>query len=277
MIGDELIAELAQKSAAVRESGDYVQDGLLYCGHCKTPKQCRISYGGGVRIVGCQCACQTRQYEAQRKAEKDREQALRIEALRASGIKDRSLADCRFDGAVETEGLAKCRRYLDNWPVMYAENHGLLLWGNTGNGKTFAAACIANALIDRGIPAMITSFPRILNAGYDKREIAEQMKHYQLLVIDDLGAERSSEYALETVYMVIDERYKAKKPLIVTTNLSLEELCKPKSMDYQRIYDRILEMCIPVVFQGDSLRRSMANEKLRRAKSLLDAGGDAND
>lgn len=269
MIGDELIDSLAKKSAAKREPGDYVQDGLLYCGHCNTPKQCRMSYSGGLRIVGCQCACQIRQYEAKRKAEKDRERALKIETLRTRGIQDRNLTDCRFAGAAETPEIAKCRRYVANWETMYAGNNGLLLWGDTGNGKTFAAACIANDLIDRGIPAMITSFPRILNAGWDKREIAEQMQYYPLLVIDDLGAERHSEYALETVYMVIDERYKAKKPLIVTTNLTLDEICKPKNMDYQRIYDRILEMCLPVVFQGKSMRRTLANDKLRRVKELL--------
>lgn len=269
MIGDELIESLARRSVAKRELGDYMQDGLLYCGHCQTPKQCRISYGAGLKVVGCQCACKTQQYEAQKQADKDRERALHIESLRASGIRDRNLTGCRFSGAAETPEIVKCRRYVENWEAMYADNNGLLLWGNTGNGKTFAAACIANALIDRGVPAMITSFPRILNSGWDKREIAEQMKHYPLLVIDDLGAERESEYALETVYMVIDERYKTKKPLIVTTNLTLEELCKPKNMDYQRIYERILEMCVPVVFQGSSVRRNAANEKLRRAREVL--------
>lgn len=269
MIGNDLIELLAQKSAVKWQPGDYLQDGLIYCGHCKTPKQCRIAYGTGNRIVGCQCACQSRQYEAQRKAEKDRERALYIETLRTAGIKDRTLTQCRFEGAEETPELSKCRRYVDNWSKMFAENNGLLLWGNTGNGKTFAAACIANALIDRGIPTMITSFPRILNAGWDKREIADQMKFYDLLVLDDLGAERGSEYALETVYMVIDERYKAKKPMIITTNLTLEDLCKPRSMNYQRIYDRVLEMCLPVVFQGGSMRRKLANDKLRRARELL--------
>ena len=153
---------------------------------------------------------------------------------------------------------------------MSAQNTGLLLWGNTGNGKTYAAACIANSLIDLGIPTMITSFPRILNAWYDKQEIIAQVRYYPLLIIDDLGAERNSDYALETVYAVIDERYKAKKPLIVTTNLTLEEICKPKNMDYQRIYDRVLEMCVPVVFQGQSIRRQTANEKLKKAKEILD-------
>lgn len=267
---DALIDSIAKKAEPVRDLVDYEKDGLLYCGHCNTPKQCRIPIGGNVRLVGCQCACAAREYEAEKKARADREKRLRIETLRADGIRDKSLTACRFDTATMSEEIVKCKRYADAWDDMRRENNGLLLWGNTGNGKTFAAACIANELIDRGIPAMITSFPRILNAGYDKQEIIEQVHYYPLMVIDDLGAERSSEYAMETVYTVIDERYKTKKPLIVTTNLTLDELCRPKNMDYQRIYDRVIEMCTPLVFKGDNLRRDKANKRLRYVKSVLE-------
>ena len=267
---DALIDSIAKKAEPVRDLVDYEKDGLLYCGHCNTPKQCRIPIGGGVRLVGCQCACAAREYEAEKKARADREKRLRIETLRADGIRDKSLTACRFDKATMSEEIVKCKRYAAAWDDMRRENSGLLLWGNTGNGKTFAAACIANELIDRGIPAMITSFPRILNAGYDKQEIIEQVHYYPLMVIDDLGAERSSEYAMETVYTVIDERYKTKKPLIVTTNLTLDELCRPKNMDYQRIYDRVIEMCTPLVFKGGSLRRDKANKRLRYVKSVLE-------
>ena len=267
---DALIDSIAKKAEPVRDMVDYEKDGLLYCGHCNTPKQCRIFLGKDVRLVGCQCACATREYEAEKKARADRERRLRIETLRADGIRDKSLTACRFGAATMSDEIAKCKRYADAWDDMRRENSGLLLWGNTGNGKTYAAACIANELIDRGIPAMITSFPRILNAGYDKQEIIEQVHYYPLMVIDDLGAERSSEYALETVYTVIDERYKAKKTLIVTTNLTLGELCKPKNMDYQRIYDRILEMCTPLAFKGESMRREKANKRLRYVKSVLE-------
>ena len=269
---DALIDSIAKKAEPVRDLVDYEKDGLLYCGHCNTPKQCRIPIGGNVRLVGCQCACAAREYEAEKKARADREKRLRIETLRADGIRDKILTACRFDTATMSDEIVKCKRYADAWDDMRRENNGLLLWGNTGNGKTFAAACIANELIDRGIPAMITSFPRILNAGYDKKGIIEQVHYYPLMVIDDLGAERSSEYAMETVYTVIDERYKAKKPLIVTTNLTLDELCRPKDMTYQRIYDRILEMCTPLVFKGDSMRRDKANQRMRHVKSVL-AGG----
>ena len=267
---DALIDSIAKKAEPVRDLVDYEKDGLLYCGHCNTPKQCRIPIGGNVRLVGCQCACAAREYEAEKNDRADREKRLRIETLRADGVRDKSLTACRFDRATMSDEIVKCKRYADAWDDMRRENSGLLLWGNTGNGKTFAAACIANELIDRGIPAMITSFPRILNAGYDKQEIIKQVRYYPLLVIDDLGAERSSEYAMETVYTVIDERYKSKKPLIVTTNLTLDELCKPKNMDYQRIYDRVIEMCTPLVFKGDNLRRDKANKRLRYVKSVLE-------
>ena len=196
MNADFIIDSIAQNVAQDCDVLDYEKDGLLYCGHCDTPKQCRIDIAGKVRIVKCQCACAARKYEAEKKARQDQELRLRIETLRADGIRDKSLAGCRFDGATMTNELAKCKRYADRWDEMAQSNSGLLLWGNTGNGKTFAAACIANQLIDRGIPAMITSFPRILSAGYDKQDIIDQMRYYPLLVIDDLGAERNSDYAL---------------------------------------------------------------------------------
>lgn len=274
---DDIFTTLARRSAAlaVPEEGDFLRDGLLHCGKCGKPKQCRVPLRGDTQepeVVGCCCDCTNEAYLRGKEEREREEKRLRIEALRADGIRDKSLTACRFDASEMTDGLLKCKRYAEHWKEMQEQNSGLLLWGNTGTGKTYAAACIANYLIDCGTPAMVTSFPRILNAGWDKQEIIDQMHYYPLVVIDDLDVERSTEYAMETVYMVIDERYKAKKPLIVTTNLTLEELCKPKSMDYQRIYDRILELCIPVAFKGESIRRKTANEKMRRMREILDGG-----
>lgn len=274
---DDIFTALVRRSAAlaVPEEGDFLRDGLLHCGKCGKPKQCRVPLRGDTQkpeVVGCCCDCTNEAY-LRGKEEREREgKRLRIEALRADGIRDKSLTACRFDVSEMTDGLLKCKRYAEHWKEMQEQNSGLLLWGNTGTGKTYAAACVANYLIDCGTPAMVTSFPRILNAGWDKQEIVDQMHYYPLVVIDDLDVERSTEYAMETVYMVIDERYKAKKPLIVTTNLTLEELCKPKNMDYRRIYERILELCVPVAFKGESFRQKAANEKMRRMKEILEGG-----
>ena len=267
----DALAGVIRRAEPVRESGDYIQDGLLYCGHCRTPKQCRIKLGDAVRVLGCQCACAERRREAEKKAEAERQERMRIEELRVSGIADKAVRGYTFRSAEDTPDIRKCRVYADHFDDALQAGRGLLLWGNTGNGKTFAASCIANAVLDRGIPAMVTSFPRILSGGWkDREQIAQQMNRYKLLVLDDLGAERQNDFALETVYMVIDERYKSGLPLIITTNLTLDELAKPKNMDYQRIYDRVLEMCTPLFFAGKNRRREQANENLKWLKELME-------
>lgn len=269
---NQIIGAIAARSTAKEEPGDYRKDGLLYCGHCRTPKECRLKIGDGSRVVGCMCACQNRQYEAEQAAERDRKERIRLRRLRSECIQDRKLDACRFDAADDSENIGRCRAYVDHWPEMRASNAGLLFYGDTGGGKTFAAACIANALIDQGVPVMVTSLPRIINAGWDKGEIIASLHRYPLLMLDDLGVERESEYAMETVYTVIDERYKAGKPLIVTTNLSLQELKAPKDMAHQRIYSRVLEMCVPVYFPPQSYRKDAMADKLALAREIF---GDA--
>ena len=266
----EILGGLIKLCEPKREPGDYELDGLLHCGKCRTPKQCVIDLETGPLVVGCQCQCGEAEYEAEKQAQRERDRAMHIEQLRSDGVRDRRLSQCRFENALETQELAKCKIYVDRWSDMLRDNCGLLFWGGTGNGKTFSAACIANALIDKGVPVLMTSFPRILASGWDdQKTIADEIWEYDLLVIDDLGAERESGYALETVYRVVDERYKSKKPMIITTNLTLDDLCKPQDMDHQRIYDRVLEMCVPVVFKGDSIRRKRANDNLRKAREIF--------
>lgn len=258
----DIVDTLAAVTAAKEEPGDYVKDGLLYCGHCDTPKQCRISFGDGFRILGCQCACANRRYEADIAAAKDREKRLHIDELRINGIQDKAVRGYTFETSRMTPLLQSCRKYVDGWETVKRENYGLLFWGDVGSGKTRAAACIANALIDAGVPSLMTSFPRILKMSFSEvGEAIGQINQFPLLVIDDLGAERQSEYALETVYTVIDERYKAGNPLIVTTNLPLKDLENPKSIDYARIYSRVLEMCRPVRCSAENLRKVLAKEK----------------
>lgn len=258
----DFVEKLAEMLAAKEEPGDYVKDGLLYCGHCDTPKQCRVSFGSVVRVMGCQCACANRRYEAERAAQKDREKRMHIEELRANGIHDKAVRGYTFETSRMTPLLKSCKKYVDGWETVEQENCGLLFWGDVGSGKTRAAACIANALIDAGVPALMTSFPKILKMGFSEvGEIIGQLNEFPLLVIDDLGAERQSDYALETVYAVIDERYKSAKPLIVTTNLTIKELDNPKNIDYARIYSRVLEMCRPVRCSTENLRKDLSREK----------------
>jgi DNA replication protein DnaC len=89
------------------------------------------------------------------------------------------------------------------------------------------------------------------------------------LIIDDFGMERGTEYALEQIYNIIDSRYRSRKPLIVTTNLTLDDIRHPQDTAHARIYDRLLEMCVPVSCIGVSFRKETTQEKLERLKELI--------
>ena len=77
-------------------------------------------------------------------------------------------------------------------------------------------------------------------------------------------------FQLFLLYNVIDSRYRSGKPLIVTTNLTLEELQNPEDTAHARIYDRLLEMCAPIRFSGENFRKATAQDKLARLKNLMD-------
>ena len=103
----------------------------------------------------------------------------------------------------------------------------------------------------------------------DKIEYIRLLDRYELLIIDDLGVERSSEYALENIFSVIDWRSRSGRPLIITTNLPLVQLKQETKIEKKRIYDRILERCIPVKIDGVSRREAMANDNMQTMKNIL--------
>ena len=100
-------------------------------------------------------------------------------------------------------------------------------------------------------------------------DMAQFVFDCDLLIIDDLGTERNTDYGLEKVYNVIDSRYLAGKPLILTTNLMLTDMKENTDTRYKRIYDRILERCVPVKIDGVSRREAMANDNMQTMKSIL--------
>lgn len=137
----------------------------------------------------------------------------------------------------------------------YFGDDGLLFWGDVGTGKSYLAACIANALIDKEVPVRMTNLSDVIDHDFaDRRDFIHRLCNVPLLILDDFGMERDTRFGLETVYQVINGRYLSGKPLIVTTNLTLDELKHPNDTDRARIYDRVLAMTTPVKFSGDSLR-----------------------
>lgn len=211
----------------------------------------------------------------------EREKANRIQQKRKRVFGSaQGLMACTFDrdnGAVPQ--LAWARQYVEHWPEMRRENMGLLFWGPAGTGKTFAAACIANALVDLEVGVrMITLGEALLNlfgmSGEERIQYLEVLTTCGLLILDDFGVERRTPYAREQVYEIVNRRYLSGQPMVVTTNLTLKEL-KNADRDDSRIHDRVLERCVPVCFDGTSLRQEKTAERIKRMQTLLTGGSPA--
>ncbi len=252
------IENKAEKTA--KSFGHYnVRDGIAYCDLCGQPLQKKIAFGDREKLVWCTCPCRDKQA--------NKSNAERIEKLQKLGGVS---PNCTFDRAQPSRPVDVCRRYASRWDDAEKRGAGLLLWGGVGTGKTFAAHCIANELIGMGIPVLITSLSLVMNSGFDRTAILRRIRETPLVCFDDLGVERSSEYALETVFLLVDERYRSGRPLIVTTNLTERELHSPQDIDRKRIYDRILERCAPLHFDGGSKREEQAAEMRKFMKELLE-------
>lgn len=175
--------------------------------------------------------------------------------------------------------LAWARRYVEHWDEMCRENMGLLFWGPSGTGKTYAAACIANALTEQAVVVqMITLGDALVQlfgmSGEERVRYLNSLTTCGLLILDDFGVERRTPYAREQVYEIVNRRYLSGRPMVVTTNLTLEEL-KNANRDDSRIHDRVLERCVPVCFDGTSLRQEKTAERVKRMQTLLTGGSPA--
>lgn len=274
----EVIANAARAAQEANPDceGDYEVDGILYCGKCRTPKQKVIDILGRTMKVFCLCKCKSEEAEAKEQEEKRKKEYEAIMRLRAACTSDRSVREKTFanDKGICPRQMQIAKRYVDNWECAKRENVGLMFWGDTGNGKTYTAACIANALLDKRVPVLITSIPKLLMeiSGIDaetKMGYINSLSRFDLVVIDDFGTERNTSYATELVYTIIDTRYKSGKPIIVTTNLTEKDIENPEGIESKRIYDRLEDMCVKVVFDGKSVRPKINQEKREILKRIV--------
>ena len=229
---------------------------------------------GRERIVPCLCTCGKEEVEREKQETAERDRLYEIARMKAAGIQDRHLREWTFAKAEDTPVIRMAKNYVKNWRRVKAENLGLLFWGDVGTGKSYAAACIANALLEMRVPVLMTNFSKMLNQmgglySEERFSYISSLSGFSLLIIDDLGIERSTDYAKEQVYSIIDERYKSGLPVIVTTNLTIEDLRCPMQLADARIYSRILEMCTPVHVAGSDRRTAAGKSKQEIMKEVL--------
>ncbi len=258
----------------------YEKNGNVYCKKCGSLVNGKVvDFLDRKIITKSKCQCEIEE----EKREKERRRSLNIRMLKDSCFSSIMQHTYTFDNysGEQTKELKIAKNYVKEYDEMKKENVGLLFYGTVGSGKTYLSCAIANALIEeRQISVKIRNFAEIINdlqKGFsiDKNEYINSIVNTELLILDDLGIERDTSYAKEQVYNIINSRYLKHKPTIITTNLPYENITGGyESVEYQRIYSRILEMCLPVMVVGNDFRKVIQKDKLNRMRNKL-LGGDA--
>jgi DNA replication protein DnaC len=174
------------------------------------------------------------------------------------------LADMERDPRFR-KAIVSVREYLARLDDNIAEGRGLWIEGDVGTGKTTLAMAVSKHAIEAGRTVAIYSLPRLLSRirrtyDADAGELSylsffNRLTSVDLLHLDDLGAEKKSDWVLEQLYGIIDERYATNRPVIVTTNLAVAEL---EDQIGRRTVSRLTEMCQWLGLYGEDQRYRVA-------------------
>ena len=224
------------------------------------------------------------------KSQQDRELRRRIERITGeSGMGARFLRRTFDTYKADTSDTKKiyavCRKFAENFEKHLPQHgkplpgrNGFIITGDKGTGKTHIAAAIANYLLNKGTAVIFMTERNLLgkireaysksrnygNDGQSESEIRHIYETVPLLVIDDLGKEKATEWTLATLYAIVDGRYDRAMPTIITTNYDTQNLIKritPQDGDYdlnkvtaEAIVDRLIEMSESIAVTGKSWR-----------------------
>lgn len=214
--------------------------------------------------------------EAAKRAAKARERIERIIGQSGVGARFRNRNFDKFlTGPLNEPAFKIAKGYADNFDTLRRdptgqEKNGLLFTGPKGTGKTHLAAAIANQLMVAGVPVIFATMIDLLakiKASFERHgaeatedELMRLYKTADLLIIDDMGKEQPTEWALTKIYQIINARYEDYKPVIITSNYTTDELVRrmtPASGDpttADATVDRLLEMTYTVPLAGESWR-----------------------
>ena len=176
------------------EPGDYTgEDGLLYCGKCRTPKQFRMEAPPlEGRLLPHPCRCEQERLDREAAEQEARRHRQTVNDLKHRGFTDPAMREWTFaNDNGKCPQMKHAHFYVENWTAMQEENIGYLLWGGVGTGKSYFAGCIANALMEQEVSVRMTNFALILNdltASFEGRnDYIARLCRSPLLILDDFG------------------------------------------------------------------------------------------
>lgn len=284
MFTDVFVNMVAETDKNYPDDGSFYineQDhGLRYCKACHTRRQTLITIpdgkGGEFTLrPSVMCKCMEEKVEAERLEKEAQNRAERLRAMRRKSGIPSLYEDASFETFVQRKDNAPiyqmASRYAEKFGEMKKLGKGLLFHGGVGTGKTYTACSIGNTVLDAGYSVFMTSTYEMLKLRADDNEqqYEDRVLGSSLLIIDDIGAERTTDYGREKVFSYIDSRVSTGLPMIFTTNLDFKKMLNPETQQEARIYDRIMKRCFPIAFTGESWRREEARDNFAEMKAIL--------
>ena len=188
----------------------------------------------------------------------------RVERARArslSAVIPKKYRGASFDRAPVTDMPAPQVQVVKRFVRQIDENldggRGLWFYGSVGTGKTTLAMLVSRAALDAGRSVAIYSLPRLLAEIREGLyvDFLDRLAAVDLLHVDDVGAERTSDWVLEQLYAIVNARYEDERSVTITTNLERDELVEQIK---ERTVSRLEEMCTLVPLYGEDARRFVA-------------------
>lgn len=218
------------------------------------------------------CPCEVEKYEREQKRAENFQQRREIEKLFSISDLGERFKESRFGNFIGRPGSEKALKMARKYVMEFEEwgSDSLMLWGVPGNGKSHLAAAIANDLNERDEIVVFQSVPELLqriretfdrDSEESEQDIMKALLTCDLLIMDDIGAEKLTKWVEDIVFRIIDGRYRKEKPILYTSNL------KPKFLADQlgeRTYDRITETSLLIENQATSYRREIAKERMKK-------------
>ena len=235
---------------------EVVENGLIMCKDCHTPRQVFIDEYFGWMYVDCSCQALTKAAASAKVKANNKARRLRAECFAdyPAGVKKTFEGD---DG--RTPRTSKfAREYAERFEGRGKTTKGVLLWGDTSTGKTYLATAMMNALIDRGFRVRFVStaeMVRSMNDFYRSNTAFDPYKNCDAIVLDDLGAENGSPSNIAAIGRFLDKTEQYEIPLIVTTNMSFRSLTTASDIAFRRIAHRILGRCEAMQMHGVDRRQ----------------------
>lgn len=247
------------------------------CSNCgREIKTGRSAFGNFEYTIKCQCQIE--------KEEKERQAMLKkgYEMIKAKIFSDNGISP-KYSGATldkitlvkgQENACIKAKEFLNDY-LKSTKTKGFAFFGAVGSGKTYIVAALINQLCNNIVdkttekeredicagrlsvvsPAVFISNIELIEKVKNDNELINKYKKSKLLIIDDLGAARNTEWAEERLFEIIDYRYCQELPIIFTTNITPKDL---KEKISNRIFDRLVEMCDFISVTAPSQRSNAA-------------------